>query len=153
MAAFIKREYDYAIRICVYLASFYNEEHKSVPVISKNLYLTIPFTTKIVHQLKNNNIIETVQGKYGGIKLKVDPNKLSFYDILYAMGFDMAINECLRNPKICPLIDYCKTHLFFLSQEQMLINNFKGAKISNFIITDELISSLVNMIEKSGKKK
>lgn len=152
MAVFIKREYDYAIRICCYLASFYNKGHKSVPVISKKLYLTVPFTTKIVHQLKNNNVIETVQGKYGGIKLKVSPNKLSFYDVLYAMGFDMTINECLRNPKICPLVNKCKVHLFFLSQEQMIINNLKGAKISNFIITDEFISSLVNMIEKSGKK-
>lgn len=140
MAAFIKREYDYAIRICAYLASFYNEGHKPVPEIAKKLYLTVPFTTKIVHQLKNNNIIETAQGKYGGIKLKVSPNKLSFYDILHAMGFSMTMNECLRNPKICPLVDYCKTHLFFLSQEQMLINNLKGAKISNFIITEKSLA-------------
>lgn len=137
MAAFIKREYDYAIRICAYLASFYNEEHKSVPVISKNLYLTIPFTTKIVHQLKKNNIIETIQGKYGGIKLKVSPNKLSFYDILYAMGFDMTINECLRNPGICPLVDNCRIHRFFLSQENTIIENLKNANINDFKITDD----------------
>lgn len=137
MAAFIKREYDYAIRICAYLASFYNEEHKSVPVISKNLYLTIPFTTKIVHQLKKNNIIETIQGKYGGIKLKVSPNKLSFYDILYAMGFDMTINECLRNPGICPLVDNCKIHRFFLSQENTIIENLKNTNINDFKITDD----------------
>lgn len=140
MAAFIKREYDYAIRICAYLASFYNEEHKSVPVISKNLYLTIPFTTKIVHQLKKNNIIETIQGKYGGIKLKVSPNKLSFYDILYAMGFDMTINECLKNPSICPIVKNCKVHHFFLSQEHMIIENLKNATINDFKITDVELS-------------
>lgn len=137
MAVFIKREYDYAIRICAYLAGFNKKEHKSVPEVSKKLYLTVPFTTKIVHKLKNNNIIETIQGKYGGIRLKVSPNKLSFYDILYAMGFDMTINECLKNPSICPLIDYCKVHRFFLSQEDMIIETLKSATINNYIITDK----------------
>ncbi len=137
MAVFIKREYDYAIRICAYLAGFNKKEHKSVPEVSKKLYLTVPFTTKIVHKLKNNNIIETIQGKYGGIRLKVSPNKLSLYDILYAMGFDMTINECLKNPSICQLIDYCKVHRFFLSQEDMIIETLKSATINNYIITDE----------------
>lgn len=137
MAVFIKREYDYAIRICAYLANFYKKEYISVPDISKKLYLTVPFTTKIIHQLKNNNIIETVQGKYGGIRLKVSPNKLTFYDILYAMGFDMTINECLRNPGICPLVDNCKIHRFFLSQENTIIENLKNATINNFLITDD----------------
>ncbi len=136
MAAFIKREYDYAIRICAYLANFYKKEYKSVPEVSKTLYLTVPFTTKIVHQLKNKDIIETVQGKYGGIRLKVSPSKLSLYNIVYAMGFDMTINECLQNPKICSLITNCKVHLFFLSQEQMMIENLKNATIKDFIITD-----------------
>jgi Rrf2 family nitric oxide-sensitive transcriptional repressor len=137
MAVYIKREYDYAIRICAYLASFYKKEYISVPEVSKKLYLTIPFTTKIVHQLKNNNIIETAQGKYGGIRLKVSPNKLSLYDIVYAMGFDMTINECLKNPRICPIVHNCKVHRFFLSQEQMIIENLKNATIKDFIITDD----------------
>jgi Rrf2 family nitric oxide-sensitive transcriptional repressor len=141
MTAYIKREYDYAIRICSYLASFYKKEHKSVPEISKKLYLTIPFTTKIVHQLKNNNIIATVQGKYGGIKLKVSPNKLSFFDILKAMGLDMTINECLKNPQICAIVDNCKSQRFFLSQEDMMIENLKNAIIINFLISDDDINT------------
>jgi len=137
MAVFIKREYDYAIRICAYLVNFYQKEHKSVPEISKKLYLTVPFTTKIVHQLKKNHVLKTVQGKYGGIKLNVDPAKLSFFDILNAMGFDMTVNECLKNPKICPLVKNCKIHRFFLTQEETMINNLKSAKIIDYIITEE----------------
>ena len=139
MAVFIKREYDYAIRICAYLANFHDKEHKSVPTVAKKLYLTIPFTTKIVHQLKNGNIIETVQGKYGGIKLLTPPQKLSIFDILNAMGFDMTVNECLKNPKICPLAATCKIHRFFISQEEMLINNLKSAKIIDFAIDSKTL--------------
>ena len=140
MAVFIKREYDYAIRICAYLASFYKKEYISVPKVAKKLYLTVPFTTKIVHQLKNNTIIETVQGKYGGIRLKISPQKLTFYDILFAMGFDMTINECVKNPSICPLVDHCKIHVYFTDQERMIIENLKNATINNYKITDEELS-------------
>ena len=140
MTAYIKREYDYAIRICAYLASFYQKEHKSVPEISKKISLTKPFTTKIVHQLKNNNIIETVQGKYGGIKLKIAPDKLSFFDILNAVDSDMTINECIRNPQICHIIDNCKVHQFFLTQEHLMIENLKNATINNYILTDDDLS-------------
>lgn len=140
MAVFIKREYDYAIRICAYLSNFYKKEYLSVPEVSKRLFLTVPFTTKIVHQLKNKNIIETIQGKYGGIRLKVSPTKLTLHDILFAMGFDMTINECLKNPGICPIVNNCKVHRFFLSQEQMIIENLKNATINDFTITDEELS-------------
>ncbi len=140
MAVFIKREYDYAIRICAYLSNFYKQEYLSVPEVSKKLFLTIPFTTKIVHQLKNKNILETTQGKYGGIRLKVSPNELSFFDILHAMGFDMTINECLKNPEICPIVNNCKVHRFFLTQEQIIIENLKNATINDFKITDDALS-------------
>jgi Rrf2 family nitric oxide-sensitive transcriptional repressor len=142
MAVFIKREYDYAIRICAYLVNYYPNKHVSVPDVAKKLFLTIPFTTKIVHQLKNGKIIDTVQGKYGGIKLLKSPNTLSFFDVLSAMGFNITVNECLKNPKICPLIATCKIHRFFLSQEETLISNLKDARIANFIITDEQLDNL-----------
>lgn len=140
MAVFIKREYDYAIRICAYLAGFYPDRHVSVPVIAKKLFLTVPFTTKIIHQLKKGKIIKTVQGKYGGVKLLIPPNKLSFYTVLDALGFDMTVNECLKNPSICPLVADCSIHLFFGEQEEMLINNLKSARIIDFAITDEKLS-------------
>ncbi|NHZ86182.1 MAG: hypothetical protein GWP19_09900, partial [Planctomycetia bacterium] len=57
--------------------------------------------------------------------------------IVNAMGFDMTINECLQNPKICPLVTNCKVHLFFLAQEQMLMDNLKNATIDDFKITDD----------------
>ena len=140
MTVFIKREYDYAIRIVAYVASFYPDNHVAVPEIAKQLYLTVPFTTKIVHQLKKGKIVDTVQGKYGGIKLFRSPEKISFYDVLNSMGFDITINECLKNPTICPLISNCKIHRFFGKQEMMIVDNLKTAHISDFVITDNQLS-------------
>ena len=140
MTVFIKREYDYAIRIVAYVANFFPDKHVAVPEIAKQLFLTVPFTTKIVHQLKKGKIVDTVQGKYGGIKLVKSPERISFFDVLNAMGFDITINECLKNPTICPLVANCKIHRFFGEQELTLIDNLKSALISDFIITEQQLS-------------
>lgn len=136
MAVFIKREYDYAIRICAYLAG--KKDGLPVPIseISKKLLLTKPFATKVIYNLKTRNILLTTQGKQGGVQLARDPASLSFFEILYAMGFDSTLNECVKIPGLCPLNKTCKIHRYFIEQEQNLINNFKKTYISDFIFYD-----------------
>jgi len=134
MNAFIKREYDYAIRICAYLAG--NELGKAIPLshIVKVLSIPKPFATKIVHKLKNNGMTASVQGKSGGIFLKRDPETISILDILKAMKFDSTLNECIYHHDICPLVGVCHIHNFFMQEEQRLLNNFDKKKLSELAI-------------------
>ena len=136
MSGFIKREYDYAIRICAYLAG--QSAGKAIPIsqIANRLFITRPFATKIIYQLKQKRIVQTSQGKIGGVALKIDPRSLSIYDILLAMGFDLALNECLKTPGYCPLDDQCLIHQFFRRQEESLLMAFKEKKINELVITD-----------------
>jgi len=136
MNVFIKREYDYAIRICAYLAGQDSNQPISLGLLSQKLAISRPFATKIIFKLRQKNIIGTVQGKRGGIYLKADPYKLSLLDVLKAMDFDSTLNECLHNPQICPLISICKIHAFFLQQEIQLLNTLEDKKIIEFIFSD-----------------
>ncbi len=137
MNTLIKREYDYAIRICAYLAGYYNKKTIPVSHIAAKLYITKPFTTKIVYQLKKKKILDTVQGKQGGIFLNCPPEELSLFDILDAMEFNFAINECVNIPHICPLNTTCHIHLFFAEQQQILFNNLKSKTIAEFAFDDQ----------------
>ncbi len=125
----INREYDIAIRICAFLASYYGKDPIPLSKISKYLYISRPFASKIVHQLVKSKILGSSQGRYGGIFLSNDPRELSVYDVLKALNFKMAVNECLINPTICPLNENCKIHLFFGDQEKILIENFQNKMI------------------------
>jgi len=133
----IKREFDYAIRICAYLAGNYNSGPISLSKVAEKLFITRPFATKIVYKLKKNKIIATVQGKEGGVFLNQIPNELSIFSILQAMGFDSTINECIKHQKLCPLVATCKIHQFFSDQEKIMINAFKGKMISEFAFSDK----------------
>lgn len=136
MAVFIKREYDYAIRICAYLAGHYTQKPIPLSSIASKLFISRPFATKIVYQLKKLAIINTVQGKDGGVFLNRPPEQLSFYDVLDAMGFDSSLNECLVNPGICPLVADCKIHDFFARQQNELLEKLKTTVISKYAFDD-----------------
>ncbi len=136
MNSFIKREYDYAIRICAYLAGKDDLTPVPLPLVAKVLYITKPFATKIVYQLKKSGITGSVQGKMGGIFLKKNPDKLSILDILIAMRFNSTLNECIQDHHRCPLIKICHIHDFFIATENELLEKFKNKMISELAIRD-----------------
>lgn len=140
MNSFIKREYDYAIRICAYLAGKDAGQPIPLPKVAKILQITKPFATKIMHQLKNAGITGSRQGKTGGIFLKKDPAELSLYSILEAMQFNSTLNECVHQHRVCPLVKVCHIHMFFLETEKQLLDKFKNKMISELVIHDEDIT-------------
>ena len=144
MSVFIKREYDFAIRICAYLAGNYKKGPISVSKIAELLYISKPFATKIIYQLTSKKIITSVQGKAGGVYLSHNPGKLSLLAILQAMNFDSTINECKKVPTFCPLKATCKIHSFFNEQESILINNLKKATIAEFAFDNSAVKQKIN---------
>ncbi len=147
MYAFIKREYDYAIRMCAYLAGKPQGKPIALRTLSQKLALSRAFASKIMFKLRNKGIIGTVQGKNGGVFLRANPRQLSFYDILEAMDFDSTLNECVHNPQICPLIPACKIHLFFVKQENELIKTLRAQKIIDFSFSDSELDATLFQTE------
>ncbi len=146
MTVLIKREYDYAIRICVFLSDAYGGKPIALSKIAKQLSLTRPFASKIVHQLRKKEIIGSIQGKLGGIFLKVDPAKLSVMDVLEAMDFNSTLNECIGNHNICPFIGVCDIHAFFKEQEEQLFGRFREKPIADFSFKNKKNINLIDGI-------
>lgn len=60
-------------------------EFLSTADISKYLSIPKPTLVKILHNLNMANIIETKEGKQGGIRLMKDPSKITVLEIFEAM--------------------------------------------------------------------
>ena len=132
MNTLISREQDYALRIVAYLAGKKTKEPMSVKELSSKLAISKSFTARIVHKLKNNNVLGTIQGKYGGVFLKADPKKLSLLDVLKIVGFNSRLNACLYLDYKCPFEDICNFHKFFIKLEKQILNTLEEKKISEF---------------------
>jgi len=134
--SFVKREDDYAIRISAFLASEFPNGFRAISDIATRLSLSKPVASKIIHKLKIGGIVNSVRGRNGGVKLVNNPNSISFLDILKAIGFNSTINECLVNSSVCPLISFCKIHLFWKKMEHNIINTLSKTYLSEFIINE-----------------
>ncbi len=133
---FLKREYDYALRICAYLAGNYQRGPISLAEISRKLFITRPFATKIVFQLKNREIVHTTQGMHGGVRLARLPEMITLLSILQGVGYRTSISECIKKPDFCPLTAPCKLHAFFIDQENFTVQALKSRTIAEFAFTD-----------------
>ena len=127
------KEQDYSLRITAFLAGMPQGQIINVNQLSKKLHLSKIFAARIIHKLKNANITGSVQGKYGGVFLKVNPNEISIWDILNAVGYKMRLNDCMNDHFTCELMFGCKFHSYFLEQEKILIENLKNQKISDYV--------------------
>ncbi len=137
ISTLIKKENDYAIRICAFLAGKPKGKPISVTKLTELLQIKRPFTQKIIFQLRKSKILGSVQGRNGGVFLIKDPAELSVMDILKAMNFDSALNECLKIPNVCPLIGFCKIHSFFVETQRMLFREFEKKKIKELVFYEK----------------
>lgn len=131
-----KRDYDYAIRICAYLAGSGEKSHFSIQQLSLKLLITKPFTTKIVYQLKQYNILNTTRGKNGGVFLAIKPEELSLFQVFEAMGLAKSVSSCISVDGFCPLPPPCSIHSFFIEQENEIIEKLKMSTINSFAFSD-----------------
>lgn len=133
MNTFISREQDYALRITTYLAVMKDGDLVSVNELSRRLYISRNFAARIVNKLKKANITGAVQGRYGGIFLKVAPSQLSIWDIINAFGTKVRFNACLRDDYNCELEPACSYHFLFASVEHDLSEYLRKRKVSDFL--------------------
>lgn len=134
-----KREYDYAIRICAYLAGAGDNAYFKIKELSSVLLISKPFATKIIYKLKQSEIIKTTRGKKGGVSLAVNPAKLSFYKILEALGLVKRVSECINVKGFCPLPAPCDIHQFFIDAQNELIEKLEKTTINNFAFSRDNI--------------
>jgi Rrf2 family protein len=135
MQTYISREQDYALRMTAYLAGLEKTEQVSISKLSTELFISRSFAAKIAHKLKKCGLIGTRQGVKGGIFLAANPDELSVFDVLDAVGFKTHFNKCFDQEFKCELLEKCRFHRFFSEQEQMLFDNFKNAPIADFRMT------------------
>lgn len=133
MQSYISREQDYALRITASLASLDEDEFLPVSKLSNDLFISKNFAARIVHKLKNNGIIKSIQGKYGGVSLAKAPSDISVYDVLAAIGFRTQFNKCLSDGFVCELEMLCRYHAFFANEETQLYNRLKEKTIDQFL--------------------
>lgn len=95
----LKKYTDYALRVLIYCASKEEGELSSIKEIAGIFSISQDHLGKIVHQLNRWGYIETVRGRYGGIKLAKRKEDINVGMIVRKMEDDFTLLECFDTEK------------------------------------------------------
>lgn len=87
---------EYAIRILSYLGNK-DGELMTADELAKALGITYLYLMKIVRQLRNVNLITSVQGCRGGYRIARRPEQITLYEVVHGIEGDLCICPCLKD--------------------------------------------------------
>ncbi|MET1025880.1 MAG: Rrf2 family transcriptional regulator [Dongiaceae bacterium] len=99
---------DYSIRTVVYLC-LQPERRATVDEIAAQLRVSASHLTKVVHRLGRIGVIETLRGRYGGLRLNRPPAEISIGWLFRQTEDNLALADCFRTGGCdCPLAGNCR---------------------------------------------
>ena len=127
----VSRSADMAIRMLVYLAS--EGRPYTMPVLSEKLGIPYHNLTKLVQSLSRNGIVQTRQGKVGGISLISDPKTTSLRQVVDVIDGPARLAECLTVEGDCPVECGCKLKKVFSKLQTSIESMFEDVKLSQLV--------------------
>lgn len=135
---------DYSLRVLIFLASKQQEELTTVQEISDAYQISKNHLTKIVHSLGKLQLIETVRGRGGGIRLSVDPKDINIGELVRKTEDDFHLVECFDSSKnMCVLSSACQLKGVLYEALQAYFAVLDRYTIADFIRNKDEIHALL----------
>lgn len=90
---------DYALRVLVHVG-VRGGDLVTINEIAECFGISKNHLTKVVHELGRAGFLETVRGKYGGVRLLADPRVVRLGELVRAVEDDFALTRCLREDEV-----------------------------------------------------
>ncbi|MBK8160787.1 MAG: Rrf2 family transcriptional regulator [Rhodospirillaceae bacterium] len=98
---------DYSLRTLIYLG-LRTDELVTIEEIAGAYGISESHLTKVVHKLGRLNIIETVRGRRGGMRLNCPPSEINIGTTVRQMEGNLTIVECFDvEHNTCPIAAVC----------------------------------------------
>lgn len=102
----ITRYTDYSLRVLLFLA-LEKDRLSTIQEISDSYNISSNHLMKVVHALNKKGYIETVRGKNGGMRLRMDPDDIRIGVLVREMEPDMSLVECFSPDNKCVITPVC----------------------------------------------
>jgi Rrf2 family protein len=136
----------YGLRASLFLASNQNGEYISIKKLSATLDISFHFLTKILQRLTAAELLESLKGPNGGVRLSKPGKEISLLDVVVAIDGNDLLQECVLGLPGCGVEEPCPLHNIWTAtrdgiQEMLetnsLVDMAKSGKQGNLRITPE----------------
>lgn len=106
----LSKSCEYGLRAALFLALTNDEGYISIRKISDKLDISFHFLTKILQQLKADDLIASFKGPNGGVQLAKSSQKISLLEIVQSIDGDDLFTECVLGLPGCGERKPCAMH-------------------------------------------
>lgn len=104
----LTRQTSYAVRTLMYCA-VNAPDLSRVSDVAKAYGISELFLFKLIKPLVENNLLETVRGRHGGIRLARAASEITLLDVVQLTEENFALAECFEGgDSVCPLVGGCE---------------------------------------------
>ncbi len=132
---------DYALRTLIFLGSS-DDELQSVAAISHTYGMPHSTVMKIVSELVRLNYIESVRGRFGGIRLAMQPKDISIGEVVRQMEESFQLAECGN----CVLSPKCRLKGIFREAVEAFMKVLDSYSLAELIGDKSDIAELLGLI-------
>lgn len=100
----------YGLRAMIYLASISREEYESIKGLSERLDISFHFLTKILQELTATDLLESMKGPKGGVRLSKAGREISLKEVVIAIDGSDIFTECVLGLPGCGSNKPCPMH-------------------------------------------
>lgn len=128
----ISRKTDYALRMLTMLAE--NENGLlSVRTAAEEVDVPYSFARSIQHGLVQAGIVESLRGVHGGMRLRVDPKKVTVRQVVEAVQGPLVMNDCTASGAECPRMGGCCYHPIWMGAQALMCNYLDSITLDDVV--------------------
>lgn len=108
----------YGLRSSLYLATTQKGEYTSIKEMSENLDISFHFLTKTLQKLTASDLLESLQGPKGGVRLARSGDKIFLLDIVVAIDGNDLLTSCVLGLPGCGVEKPCPLHAIWTTTRE-----------------------------------
>ena len=134
---------DYSLRVLLYLGVKGKEYQATIQEIADTYNISKNHLMKVTYQLGKLDLIETVRGRGGGIRLAHDPKDINIGAVVRQTEEDFHLVECF-NPSnnLCKISPECQLKNALYEALQAYLAVLDGYTLDQFILSREALLAL-----------
>lgn len=95
---------DYSFRALMYLAEN-RDKLCTVEELAKKLDISEHHLKKIIHKLAKTDLLVSMKGRSGGLKLGLEPEDINLAEVLIVTEDNLNIAQCFSKENCCPFMN------------------------------------------------
>ncbi|WP_335873017.1 Rrf2 family transcriptional regulator [Bacillus sp. 2205SS5-2] len=131
---------DYSLRLLIYLGSQPNDQLTNIKEVAQLYSISSNHLSKIVFDLGKMNLIQTIRGRNGGIRLIMPPEEINLGWLIRQTEEGFTIVECFNESKNkCVISDHCRLKHVLNDALFAFINVLDQYTLKDIIIEPDLL--------------